>query len=167
MWPRVRECIYDTQSLLLCHVLEQLLSSLHMVLVIWPQSLTEYAACFWLVTSNCRRCGSTAACSSYCWPTHLVLHSTACALSNCKWELQVDEGIQATECEMPQGDQGVQQQSDSATPLSEEEAGTSSKQEGQGSPSGQGMEKNYTDTIESLLSELWKERLVRLCACIC
>ena len=23
------------------------------------------------------------------------------------------------------------------------------------------MEKNYTDTIESLLSELWKERLVR------
>lgn len=82
-------------------------------------------------------------------------------------ELQVDEGIQATECEMPQDDQGVQQQSGSATPLSEEETGDSSKQEGDGLPSGQGMEKNYTDTIESLLSELWKERLVRLCAHIC
>ena len=90
-----------------------------------------------------------------------------CALSNCKWKLQVDEAIQATECEMPQGDQGVQQRSGLATPLSEEEAGASSKQEGEGLPSGQGMEKNYTDTIESLLSELWKERLVRLCAHMC
>ena len=95
-----------------------------------------------------------------------VQHCT-CALSNCKWELQVDEGNQATEYDMPQDDQGVQQQSGSATPLSEEEAGASSRQEGQGLPSGQGMEKNYTDTIESLLSELWKERLVRHCACIC
>ena len=119
------------------------------------------------MTSNCRRCGSTAGCSSYQWLPYPALHSTACALSNCKWKLQVDEGIQATECEMPQGDSGVQQPSGSATPLSEEKAGASSKQEGQGLPSGQGMEKNYTDTIESLLSELWKERLVRLCACIC
>ncbi|KAL0031206.1 hypothetical protein WJX77_009499 [Trebouxia sp. C0004] len=74
---------------------------------------------------------------------------------------KVDEGIQATELEMQQGGQGVQQRSGSATPLSEEETGDSSKQEGQGLPSGQGMEKNYTDTIESLLSELWKERLAR------
>lgn len=149
------------------NLLEQLLISLHMALVISPKSLTELSACFWLVTSTCRRRVSTAACSSYHRLSYPALHSIACALSNCKWDLQVDEDIQATEGEVPQDDQGVQQQSGSATPLSEEEAGASSKQEGEGLPSGQGMEKNYTDTIESLLSELWKERLVRLCAHIC
>lgn len=50
------------------------------------------------------------------------------------------------------------QQSEAATPPAEEGDPTDPHTS---LPAGHGMEKNYTDTIESLLSELWKERLVR------
>lgn len=65
----------------------------------------------------------------------------------------MDEGVQTTEAS--DASPALQQQSGVATPLVEE--GDPQPIE----PAGLGMEKNYTDTIESLLSELWKERLVQ------
>ena len=70
----------------------------------------------------------------------------------------MDEAVQTRESEASEGDAGSQQQSGAATPVTEEEAGEGATQGGP--PAGQIMEKNYTDTIENLLSELWKERLV-------
>ena len=59
-----------------------------------------------------------------------------------------------------QGSEASQQQSGSVTPASQETA--DSCVQADTAPAGEHpMEKNYTDTIESLLSELWKERLVR------
>lgn len=55
--------------------------------------------------------------------------------------------------------QAPQQQSGAATPLSQEVGDPTDPHSSQSA--GLGMEKNYTDTIASLLSELWKERLVR------
>lgn len=78
--------------------------------------------------------------------------------------MQVEDGLHATESEVSTDKPAVQQESGAAMRLTEEEeAGASSTQEGAVS-SEQGMEKNYTDTIETLLSELWKERLVSICA---
>ena len=58
-----------------------------------------------------------------------------------------------------EGSEASQQQSGSATPASQEAADSTTQAEA--TPAGKHpMEKNYTDTIESLLSELWKERLV-------
>ena len=169
------DCCFAAQCMRisrLTNALKQLLNSLHIVLVIWPQSLTEHLHASGLqhptVDAVAAQQAAAAACHSVYSSCQLLSYPALhLCLVKLQVKLQVDEGIQATECEMPQDDQGVQQQSGSATPLSEEETGDSSKQEGDGLPSGQGMEKNYTDTIESLLSELWKERLVRLCAHIC
>ena len=76
--------------------------------------------------------------------------------------VQVDEGPHATESEVSTDKPEVQPESGSVMRLTEEEAGASSTQGG-AVPSEHGMEKNYTDTIETLLSELWKERLVSIC----
>ena len=76
--------------------------------------------------------------------------------------MQVDEGPHATESEVSTDKPAVQQESGSVMRLTEEEVGASSTQDG-AVPSEHGMEKNYTDTIETLLSELWKERLVSIC----
>ena len=62
---------------------------------------------------------------------------------------------------VPDASQTSQQQSGSAPPLSEEAGDSTTPQPSQSS--GPGMEKNYTDTIENLLAELWKERLVSAC----
>lgn len=78
--------------------------------------------------------------------------------------MQVDEGPHAAESEVSTDKAAMQQESGAAMRLTEdEEADASSTQEGAVS-SEHGMEKNYTDTIETLLSELWKERLVSICA---
>ena len=70
----------------------------------------------------------------------------------------MDEGVQTRDVEVSDAVPASQQQSGVATPL-EEGGDPTDPQHVQ--PAGHGMEKNYTDTIESLLSELWKERLVR------
>lgn len=70
----------------------------------------------------------------------------------------MDEGVQTRVSEVSDASPASQQQSGVATPTSEEVGDPTNPHSGQ--PDGQGMEKNYTDTIESLLSELWKERLV-------
>ena len=66
--------------------------------------------------------------------------------------------MQTRVSEVSDASQASQQQSGLATPLSEEVGDSTAPPPNQ--PTGQGMEKNYTDTIESLLAELWKERLV-------
>lgn len=74
--------------------------------------------------------------------------------------MQADsEGAEARQARVSEPGQASQQQSGSATPASQE-AAESSGQGHQGWAAEHPMEKNYTDTIESLLSELWKERLV-------
>lgn len=69
----------------------------------------------------------------------------------------MDEGVQTKESEVSDASSASQQQSGVATPAQE----GGDPMDPQLQPAGHGMEKNYTDTIESLLSELWKERLVR------
>ena len=73
--------------------------------------------------------------------------------------MQVDEAVQTRVSEVSDASQAPQQQSGAATPLTQEVGDPSNPDSSQ--PAVPGMEKNYTDTIESLLSELWKERLVR------
>ena len=76
----------------------------------------------------------------------------------CDCTVQANEGQQEG--------QGSQQQSGSVTPASQETA--DSGVQADAAPAGEHpMEKNYTDTIESLLSELWKERLVSSAALCC
>lgn len=70
----------------------------------------------------------------------------------------MDEPDQARE-HLSEAGPALQQPSGSVTTAVTEEAGDSTDQDGS-NPAGGAMEKNYTDTIESLLSELWKERLV-------
>ena len=72
----------------------------------------------------------------------------------------MDEEVQTRESGKSDASPASQQQSGVATPLEE---GLDSTDPQPVQPAGHGMEKNYTDTIESLLSELWKERLVRGC----
>ena len=69
--------------------------------------------------------------------------------------------MQTRASEASDASQTSQQQSRSATPLSKEADDSTTPHPGQ--PSEHGMEKNYTDTIENLLAELWKERLVSAC----
>lgn len=73
---------------------------------------------------------------------------------------QVDEEVQTRESEKSDASPASQQQSGVTTPLEE---GLDSTDPQPAQPAGHGMEKKYTDTIESLLSELWKERLVWSC----
>ena len=72
----------------------------------------------------------------------------------------MDEEVQTKECGKSDASLASQQQSGVTTPLEE---GLDSTDPQPVQPAGHGMEKNYTDTIESLLSELWKERLVQGC----
>lgn len=78
--------------------------------------------------------------------------------SMCCQLCQVDDAVQTRVSEVSDASQAPQQQSGAATPLSEEVGDPTDPNSSQSA--GHGMEKNYTDTIESLLSELWKERLV-------
>ncbi|KAL3159508.1 hypothetical protein ABBQ38_009926 [Trebouxia sp. C0009 RCD-2024] len=70
---------------------------------------------------------------------------------------KVDEAVQTRVSEVSDASQAPQQHSGAATPSSEEVGDPTDPNSSQPA----GMEKNYTDTIESLLSELWKERLAR------
>ena len=70
----------------------------------------------------------------------------------------MDEAVQTRVSEVSDASQAPQQQSGAATPLTQEVGDPTNPDSSQ--PAVPGMEKNYTDTIESLLSELWKERLV-------
>lgn len=65
--------------------------------------------------------------------------------------------MQTKESEVSDASAASQQQSEVATPPAE---GADPTEPHSSPPAGHGMEKNYTDTIETLLSELWKERLV-------
>lgn len=65
--------------------------------------------------------------------------------------------MQTKESEVSDASPASQQQSEVATPPAE---GDNPTDPHSSLPASHGMEKNYTDTIESLLSELWKERLV-------
>ena len=57
--------------------------------------------------------------------------------------------------------------SGSATPVSEAaDDAAKGPQSGSAGVADNATEQGYTDTIQSLLSELWKERLVRLLTCI-
>lgn len=78
----------------------------------------------------------------------------------CRQQCQVDEAVQTRVSEVSDASQAPQQHSGAATPSSEEVGDPTDPNSSQPA----GMEKNYTDTIESLLSELWKERLVCIAA---
>ena len=81
--------------------------------------------------------------------------------------MQVDEGVQAgTGDDQPSHKSNAA--SGSATPASE--AAEDAAEGPETAPAGASVnatEQGYTDTIQSLLSELWKERLVSLLTACC
>ena len=77
---------------------------------------------------------------------------------------QLDEEVQAGEGQARQASNAA---SGSATPVSEAaDDAAKGPQSGSAGVADNATEQGYTDTIQSLLSELWKERLVRLLTCI-
>lgn len=77
---------------------------------------------------------------------------------------QLDEEVQAGESQARQASNAA---SGSATPVSEAaDDAAKGPQSGSAGVADNATEQGYTDTIQSLLSELWKERLVRLLICI-
>lgn len=81
--------------------------------------------------------------------------------------MQVDEGVQAGRGD-DQPSQASNAASGSATPASEAaEDAAEGPETAPASAPVNATEQGYTDTIQSLLSELWKERLVSLPSACC